>query len=325
VTREVDPRQEVWEDVLEHGVTTLGLHPPGNEIPGQGAVVRPAGDSVEAMVLRDPAYLLVHLIADSDSKKALKGGFERVDAHEEKVEKARQKWEKEKEKRAKKAKKDKKASKEDGGAAAEEAEEGSEEELAPFEPPAPADDVAPFQRLRSGELRALVSIRKAADYLHFRDALGDEPMQWDLRVPMYGESDLFEILEELAQAQARVVLESELVLQAATRNRRNLPAELTRAGVPVVLLPEEDSLDGLERWRTDVALLVKAGLDREAALAAVTLEPAEQLGDAERVGSLEAGKDANLVFTSGDPLEPTSRIEAVMLEGRFVHGLEDIR
>jgi len=44
----------------------------------------------------------------------------------------------------------------------------------------------------------------------------------------------------------------------------------------------------------------------------------EMLG--ERLGSLEVGKDANLLFMSGDPLEVGSRIEAVMLEGEFVFG-----
>ncbi|HED64910.1 MAG TPA: amidohydrolase, partial [Planctomycetes bacterium] len=44
------------------------------------------------------------------------------------------------------------------------------------------------------------------------------------------------------------------------------------------------------------------------------------LGLQDRVGSLEAGKDANIVLWSGDPLEPSSRIQAVMLEGEFLAG-----
>ena len=65
-------------------------------------------------------------------------------------------------------------------------------------------------------------------------------------------------------------------------------------------------------------MIVAAGLDRQTALRAVTLEAAEVVGLADRVGSLEVGKDANLTFFSGDPLEPSTRLEAVMLEGRFV-------
>ena len=52
----------------------------------------------------------------------------------------------------------------------------------------------------------------------------------------------------------------------------------------------------------------------------MTLEPAELIGLGERLGSIEKGKDANLIFMSGDPFEPSSRLEAVMLEGEFIHG-----
>ncbi|MEQ1895634.1 MAG: amidohydrolase family protein, partial [Planctomycetota bacterium] len=66
--------------------------------------------------------------------------------------------------------------------------------------------------------------------------------------------------------------------------------------------------------------LVAQGLARDAALAAVTLEQARALGIEESTGSLEKGKEADIVFWSGDPLEPSSRVMAVMLDGKFVHG-----
>ena len=69
-----------------------------------------------------------------------------------------------------------------------------------------------------------------------------------------------------------------------------------------------------------VGHLVKAGLDRQAALAAMTLEPAQVLGLAERLGSIEKGKDANLILWNGDPFEPETQIQAVMLEGYIVSG-----
>ena len=72
-------------------------------------------------------------------------------------------------------------------------------------------------------------------------------------------------------------------------------------------------------WLPDVGRLVGQGLPREVALAAVTLEAARALGLADRLGSIEKGKIANLVLWSGDPLEPSSRVEAVMLDGAFVY------
>jgi imidazolonepropionase-like amidohydrolase len=84
--------------------------------------------------------------------------------------------------------------------------------------------------------------------------------------------------------------------------------------------PRDESQDIYEGWLTDVGEVVAKGLDRQAALAALTLEPARMLGLEERLGSLEKDKDANLVFLSGDPFEPSTRVEAVMIEGRIVYG-----
>ncbi len=52
----------------------------------------------------------------------------------------------------------------------------------------------------------------------------------------------------------------------------------------------------------------------------MTQEPADLLGVGERVGSLDSGKDANLLILNGDPFETSTRIQAVMLEGRIVFG-----
>ena|SRR5688572_27603612 len=115
-------------------------------------------------------------------------------------------------------------------------------------------------------------------------------------------------------------MEPEITLHPGTMRQRNLPAELARAGAKIVLIPRSDTLGAVETWLHSVGVIVATGLDRQVALRAVTLEPAEVLGLAARVGSLEVGKDANLVFYAGDPLEPSTPLEAVMLEGRFVKG-----
>ncbi|MEX2121010.1 MAG: amidohydrolase family protein [Pirellulales bacterium] len=60
------------------------------------------------------------------------------------------------------------------------------------------------------------------------------------------------------------------------------------------------------------------GLPPDEALKAVTLYPARILGVAERLGSLEAGKDATLIVTSGDPLEITTQVHAAFIQGRKV-------
>jgi hypothetical protein len=350
-SEEVFPGAEAYEKVVEYGVTTLGLYPAGNGIPGQAVVIRPRGKTREEMIVHDPAYLKIILRATASSKKLLREGFKKADEYREKEKKAREKWDKEQEKKKKSpAKKDEKAEEkkneekkeekkdEDKSGSAqddkdEKKEEKKDEKAAPkedvFVPPVPDPKVKPFLDLRSGSLRALVSIAGSAEYLHLLDALGSEKLQFDLRVPLSRESDLFYVaakkdfdldVDGIGDRKCRVVVEPSLTLHPGTMRQRNLPMELARAGAKLVFVPREDELPRMKTWLPDVGEIVGAGLDRETALRALTAEPAALLGVGDRLGSLEKGKDANLVFLSGDPFEPSTRIEAVMLDGRFVFG-----
>ena len=305
---EIYPRQDVWEEVLERGVTTLGLYPAGSGTAGQAVAVRPHGETIEEMIVADRVYLMMRLATSAASKKALRDAFKKLDDYEEKVRKAREKWEKEVEKAKKKKKKD------------DDEEDEKKKEVGPFVPPTPDEKVEVFQRVRAKELPILFDIHKAADYLHLLDALGEEDIEWSLICPLRDDIDLYEVADKIGEAGRRITLTSRITLQPFTRRERNLPAELARAGASIGLLPTRDSVPGLENWRTEVGHLVAAGLDRQVALAGMTLQPAFVLGLQDRVGSLEAGKDANIVLWSGDPLEPSSRIQAVMLEGEFLAG-----
>lgn len=350
-SEEVYPGAEAYEKLVDYGVTTLGLYPAGNGITGQAVVIRPLGKTREEMVILDPSYLKIILKATASSKKLLRDGFKKADEYLEKEKKAREKWVKDQEKKKKSpAKKDDKAEekktdekkeeeKKDGdksGAFQDDKEEKKEEkkdDKAPkedvFVPPTPDPKVKPFLDLRSGALHALVSIGGSAEYLHLLDALGSEKLEFDLRIPLSRESDVFYVADKkthdldvdgIGDRKCRVVVEPSLTLHPGTMRQRNLPMELARAGAKVVFVPREDDLLRMKTWLSDVGELVGAGLDRETALRALTSEPAALLGVGDRLGSLEKGKDANLVFLSGDPFEPATRIQAVMLDGRFVFG-----
>ena len=62
-------------------------------------------------------------------------------------------------------------------------------------------------------------------------------------------------------------------------------------------------------------LAVKAGMDPFDALRAITIHPAEHIGVADRVGSLEVGKDADIVITDGDPFEVATQVVDVFIDG----------
>ena len=316
---ELYARGDPYEALREAGVTTLGQYPVGRGMPGQAVVVRTKGDTPGELLIREGAYLKLDFSSDSRSKKRVRDAFEKVDDYIEKEKKAREKWEKEKEKASKKkpSKKD-----EEKKGEAKQDEEGDKKKEGPgkYVPPEPDEKVVPFMALRKGELSALVSIRRAGDYLHWLDAIGDEEFEWGLRVPTVRELDIFHVKDRLGERACRVAMEAQISVHPNTMRYRNLPAELAEAGAKPVLLPRSDSGPGHEQWLRSVGELVAFGLGRDVALRSITLEPAGLLGVDDRVGSLEAGKHANVLFLSGDPFETSTRVEAVMLEGRFVYG-----
>ena len=62
-------------------------------------------------------------------------------------------------------------------------------------------------------------------------------------------------------------------------------------------------------------LAVQAGMDPFAALQAITINAAKHAGIADRVGSLEVGKDADIVITDGCPFEVSTKVESVLIDG----------
>jgi imidazolonepropionase-like amidohydrolase len=90
------------------------------------------------------------------------------------------------------------------------------------------------------------------------------------------------------------------------------PAELHKAGVPFALVSGHapDFLAGVRK-------AIERGLPAEAALRAVTLAPAEVLGVADRLGSLEPGKIADLVVWSGEPLTKEAKAKMVFVDGQL--------
>jgi hypothetical protein len=97
--------------------------------------------------------------------------------------------------------------------------------------------------------------------------------------------------------------------------RRIVPKAFHEAGVPFSLATGGGES---EMW-VQVATCVKYGMPRADALKAATLNPARMIGMADRLGSIEKGKDANLQILSGDPLDVMTWVDKVVIEGRLVY------
>ncbi len=95
------------------------------------------------------------------------------------------------------------------------------------------------------------------------------------------------------------------------------PAALHRAGVKFAIAGGGDALYSY-RLPWDAGVSVAFGLPEEEALKAVTINAAEFLGVADKVGSLEVGKEATLIITTGTPLDMTSNIIQSYIQGREI-------
>jgi imidazolonepropionase-like amidohydrolase len=95
-----------------------------------------------------------------------------------------------------------------------------------------------------------------------------------------------------------------------------LAGRLAQAGVKFAFATADNT--NVRQLPYHAAMSVAWGLNRDAALKALTIDAADILGVANRVGSLEAGKDANLFISKGDPLEVRTPVTHVFIEGRDV-------
>lgn len=92
------------------------------------------------------------------------------------------------------------------------------------------------------------------------------------------------------------------------------PAVLTAAGCHVSIITD-NSVIPQQYLPLCAGMAIKAGMDPFDALKAITINPAEHIGVADRVGSLEVGKDADLVITAGSPFEVLTEVKAVFIDG----------
>jgi imidazolonepropionase-like amidohydrolase len=96
------------------------------------------------------------------------------------------------------------------------------------------------------------------------------------------------------------------------------PGKLAVAGVTIAITTDHPVVP-INFLAHQAALSVKHGLDAETALRALTINPARIVGVDDRLGSIEPGKDADLVVWSGDPLDVLSRVERALIDGAEIY------
>jgi imidazolonepropionase-like amidohydrolase len=100
------------------------------------------------------------------------------------------------------------------------------------------------------------------------------------------------------------------------------PGKLAAAGITIAITTDHPVVP-INFLAHQAALSVKHGLERDAALRALTINPARIIGVDDRLGSIEPGKDADLVIWSGDPLDVLSRVERALIDGEEIYSWAD--
>jgi imidazolonepropionase-like amidohydrolase len=96
------------------------------------------------------------------------------------------------------------------------------------------------------------------------------------------------------------------------------PGKLAAAGVTIAITTDHPVVP-IHFLAYQAGLAVKHGLDRDTALQALTINPARIVGVDDRLGSIEPGKDADVVVWSGDPLDVPSRVERAFVDGAEIY------
>jgi imidazolonepropionase-like amidohydrolase len=293
----INPRDPGLADARGAGVTTVCITPgSANAICGQAVVVKAAGEVTDRMVMRQPAGLKMALGENPKSvykprdkmpstrmgtAALIRDALVRAQSYLEKQARA--------------------------------ADDPEQE---------PPDEDLQLESLALA-LRREIPVRihaHRADDILTALRLGEE---FGLEVTVEHCTEGHKVAAELAQAGVPALVGPSLSSRSKVELRElsfATAAELARAGVTVAIISDHPFVP-IQYLPLCGGLAVREGLDADTALRALTLTPAEILAVADRVGSLEVGKDADLALYRGHPFyDVQARCIMTFINGQIVHG-----
>lgn len=173
-------------------------------------------------------------------------------------------------------------------------------------------------------LEALVGVLEGKTVIHHHTHRHDDILtvlrladEFGFRVVLHHVSDAWKVADEIAAANAPVsliVIDSPGGKMEAVDVHMKSGAALEAAGA-LVGFHTDDGITDSRFFLRQAALAVRAGMSREGALEGMTLAGAQMLDLADRIGSLTAGKDADFVVLSGDPLSVYTQVLSTWVDG----------
>ncbi len=166
------------------------------------------------------------------------------------------------------------------------------------------------------EMKARVHAHRADDMLT-AIRIAEE---FDLDLTLEHATEGYKIADLLAArgipVTAGPILFSRLKYELRGMTPRN-PGLMARAGVDVAI--QTDEMSAVQYLTINAALAVREGMPEEDALKAITINAARIIGVDDRVGSLEAGKDADIVVFSGHPFDYRTVVDLVLVDGQVAY------
>jgi len=326
----IDPVGYFFEDCLRYGITTVNVQQGANCVIGaRGMVVRPVGMTVEEMMVRPAFGLKISASPKSRNSRAtqmqkLRQTFEDLQRYLDDL------VEKERDERGQAEREALYQGRElEGEEAKGRAMEGLAWTVGGLElVPRGAIDVQqrPLLDLVEGRVPVFFYCGAPADVpnaLEIARANG-----FLARTTLVIDESCWRAADLIAEAGVPVVLDGDLVDVrrdpiTGEEEETFVPGVLLEKGIRFALSSSDPNTHSL--WY-QAALATGLGMERQAALDAVTTIPAEIIGMGNDVGSIEQGKQGNVVLLSGDPLSITSWVEHVVIEGVPVYDRsEDVR
>ena len=164
-----------------------------------------------------------------------------------------------------------------------------------------------------GEAPFLISVYRAKDI--------EEAIKWveknKVKAIFTGVAEGWRVADKLAAANIPVIVGPVLSTPTRSSDRYDRPYAnagiLAKAGVKVAI--RTNDTENVRNLPYNAGFAATYGMGKEAALKAVTINPAEIFGVADQLGSLEVGKKANLFIADGDPFETKTQVKAVFIDG----------
>lgn len=167
-----------------------------------------------------------------------------------------------------------------------------------------------------GEMTLLLEVNAARDILNALKWIKEKKIR---KVILSGVAEGWRVAAEIAAAKIPVLAGPVLELPARDYDRYDKgyanPGLMKKAGVKVAIKSEENGNLNYRNLPYHAGFAATYGMGREDALKAITIIPAEIFGVADRLGSIEQGKNATLFICNGDPFETKTQVSHVFIDG----------